>query len=83
MIGKSLPVIPQLESVCSTSLCRRPLRYPMKFNKLNSSMKEFGSSAVIKQSALAWKTINDISGRTSTNKSQLKVNSQGERLNIG
>ena len=38
------------------------------------------NAAVNKQAALAWKTVNEVSGRKSSNSSKLKATSQADRL---
>ena len=47
---------------------------------IQSEIQLINHAAANKQSALAWKTVNEISGRKSSNKSKLKANSQTERL---
>ena len=48
---------------------------------IQSKIQLINNAAANKQSSLAWKTVNEISGIRSTNKSKLKANSQTERLN--
>ena len=40
------------------------------------------SASVNKQAAIAWKTVNEISGRKSCNKAKIKDTDQNERLNM-
>ena len=47
---------------------------------IENKIQQINNAAANKQSALAWKIVNEISGRKNTNKSKLKANSQSERL---
>jgi len=48
---------------------------------MQSKVQNIRESAANKKSALAWKTVNDISGRKLTCKSKLKSTSEANRLN--
>ena len=47
---------------------------------VQSKIDEIKSAADNKQSALAWKTVNEISGRKKTTKAKIKANDQAERV---
>lgn len=47
---------------------------------INSKIELIENSAINKQAALAWKTVNEISGRKSSNKAKLKASDQKERI---
>ena len=49
---------------------------------LQNKIDIISKAAVNKQSAEAWKTVNEISGRKTTNKSKLKAANQEERINL-
>ena len=49
-------------------------------HKLN--IYEIQIAATNKKSALAWQTINEISGRKKSNKSKLKANNDNERIKL-
>ena len=86
-----------LKEKSATKNSNPSLTYIQEFNKARAQLKNtyeeqqvkyiqskihlISHAAANKQSALAWKTVNEISGRKSANKSKLKANSQSERLN--
>ena len=47
---------------------------------INSKIKEIEEAVDNKQSAIAWKIVNEISGRKKTNKAKLKAKDQNERI---
>ena len=53
-----------------------------KTNYLERKISQIRTSATNKQSAEAWKTINEITGRKSSNCSRLKANDQEERIEL-
>ena len=53
-----------------------------KTNYIERKISQIRTSATNKQSAEAWKTINEITGRKSSNCSRLKANDQEERIEL-
>ena len=51
-------------------------------NYINKKIYEIQMAATNKKSALAWQTINEISGRKKSNKSKLKANNDNERIKL-
>ena len=51
-------------------------------NYINKKIYEIQNAATNKKSALAWETINEISGRKKSNKSKLKANNDNERIQL-
>ena len=45
-------------------------------------IKEIEDVISFKKSALAWKTVNEVSGRKKSNKAKLKANSKKERIKL-
>ena len=51
-------------------------------NYINKKIYEIQMAATNKKSALAWQTINEISGRKISNNSKLKANNDNERIKL-
>ena len=51
-------------------------------NYINIKINEIQTAATNKKSALAWKTINEVSGRKKSNKAKLKATSDKERIKL-
>jgi hypothetical protein len=76
---------PSLANINNFNLARTTLTEV--YNKeqtdyLQSKIDLITNASSNKQSAVAWKTVNEISGRKSSNKSKLKASSQEDRLNL-
>ena len=50
---------------------------------VNKKIKDIEIAAANKQSSIAWKIVNEISGRKNSNSAKLKASSNGERINNG
>ena len=49
---------------------------------IENKIEEIQNAATNKKSALAWKTVNEISGRKKTNKAKLKAKNEKERIDL-
>ena len=53
-----------------------------RVNMLTNKIKDIEIAVANKQSSIAWKIVNEISGRKNSNSARLKTSSNGERIKI-
>ena len=76
---------PSIENVNSLNIAKENLAEAYRNEQttyLQNKIDQISNASVNQQSAQAWKTVNGISGRKSTNRSKLKASSEEERLRL-